>query len=442
MQRPETRYTQCGDITLGYQVFGDGPIDLLYAPGWLSNVEYAWESPEYARFLTRLGRFSRVIWFDKRGTGMSERSVGFPTLDQRVQDISAVLDAAGSERAALFGVSEGGGMASYFAATHPERVSALVLYGSFARREWAPDYPWGASRAEMDGFVTSFIANWGKPINLDEGAPSVAGDISVSNWFGAYLRFSASPRAAELITRLNAEIDIRAILPTIQVPTLVVHRERDRWHSVEEGRYLAEHIPGAVFRPLPGDDHIPWYGDQERLLTEIEEFLTGTRTSARIDRVLATVLFTDIVNSTAAVSDLGDDRWRTILEDLDSSARRHVAALGGQIVKQTGDGYMLAFVGPTPAIECAWALSEDARMHGLKLRAGIHTGECERRDGDLSGMAVHLAARIAAEATPGAIFTSGTVKDLSYGSGLSFVSVGRRTLKGIPGDWEIYAVAP
>jgi pimeloyl-ACP methyl ester carboxylesterase len=441
MQRPETRYAQCGDISIGYQVFGEGPIDLLYAQGWLSNIEYAWESPDYARFLGNLGRFARVIWFDKRGTGMSDRNVGFPTLDQRVQDITAVLDAAGSEQAALFGVSEGGGMASYFAATHPERVSALVLYGSFARRAWAPDYPWGQTREELQRHVAAFMKTWGKPLDLDDGAPSVAGSLAIRNWFGAFLRFSASPHAAELITRLNNEIDIRSILPTIQAPTLVVHREGDRWHPLGEGRYLAEHIPGAVLRLLPGEDHIPWYGDQDALVAEVEEFITGKRRSAKVDRALVTVLITDIVESTAALNAAGDDRWRMILEQLDTGAGRHALAWGGRIVKNTGDGHMLAFSGPTPAIECAQALMRDAMAQGLNLRAGIHTGECERRGDDLSGMAVHLAARIAAGAAPGAIHTSSTVKDLAYGSGVSFTSVGRKPMKGIPGDWEIFALA-
>ena len=440
MERPETRYARCGDISIAYQVIGDGPIDLLHAQGWITNVEYAWESPEYAQFMIKLSRFSRLITFDKRGTGMSDRDVGFPTLDQRVQDIRAVLDAAGSEQAALFGTSEGGGMAALFAATHPERASALLLYGAFARRAWAPDYPWGQTREQLEEVVTSFMKNWGQPVDLDDGAPSVAGNLGIRKWFAAYLRFSASPHAAERITRLNDDIDIRAILPAIQTPTLVLHREGDRWHPIDEGRYLAEHIPGAEFRPLPGDDHIPWYGDQDRLVEEIEEFLTGKRTSAKVDRALVTVLITDIVDSTAALSAMGNDRWRMVLEHLDTTVRRHTAALGGQVIKHTGDGYMLAFVGPTPALECAQAMARDAKVHGLELRTGIHTGECERRGDDLSGLAVHLAARIMAEATPGAIVTSRTVKDLAYGSGLTFRSVGSRKMKGIPESWELYAL--
>ncbi|MFB9981376.1 adenylate/guanylate cyclase domain-containing protein [Mesorhizobium kowhaii] len=441
MQRPETRYARCGDISIAYQVVGDGPTDLLYAQGWLSNIEYAWESPEYARFLSGLSRFSRLIFFDKRGTGMSDRNVSFPTLEQRTEDINAVLDAVGSEQAALFGVSEGGNMTSLFAATYPERVSALVLFGSCARTKWAPDYPWGRTEAEIERYVKSLLDNWGRPFDLEVAAPSVAGDSDVQNWFAAYLRFAASPRAAELITRLGYEIDIREILSAIQVPTLVLHRAGDRWHGVDEAHYLAEHIPGSEFRLLPGDDHIPWYGDQDELIGQVEEFLTGTRMTAKPGRALMTLLMTDIVDSTKTLSEVGDNRWRTILEHLEVNVSRHVAALGGQKIKHTGDGYLLTFAGPTPAIECARALARDAKAFGLKLRTGIHIGECERRGDDLSGLAVHLTARIMAESEPGSILASRTVKDLTVGSGLNFTFVGRREMKGIPEGWELYALA-
>ncbi|UCI33241.1 adenylate/guanylate cyclase domain-containing protein [Mesorhizobium sp. B4-1-4] len=441
MQRPETRYARCGDVTIAYQVVGDGPTDLLYAQGWLSNVEYAWESPEYARFLTGLSRFSRLIFFDKRGTGMSDRNVGFPTLEQRTEDINAVLDAVGSKQAALFGVSEGGNMTSLFAATYPERVSALVLYGCFARSKWAADYPWGRTDEEIEKYVASLLDNWGRPFDLDDGAPSVAGDPVVQSWFAAYLRFSASPHAAELIDRLNYEIDIRAILPAIHVPSLVLHRAGDRWRAVDEGRYLAEHIPGAEFRLLPGDDHVPFYGDQDELIGQVEEFVTGTRTTAKPERALMTLLMTDIVDSTKTLSAVGDERWRSILEQLDFNVSRRVAALGGQKIKHTGDGYLLTFAGPTPAIECAKALARDAKSLGLALRTGVHIGECERRGDDLSGLAVHLTARIMAEAAPNAILASRTVKDLAVGSGLDFTLLGHREMKGIPEGWELYALA-
>jgi pimeloyl-ACP methyl ester carboxylesterase/class 3 adenylate cyclase len=441
MQRPKTQYARCGDINIAYQVIGDGPVDLLYAQGWLSNVEYAWESPDYARFLAKLGRFSRLIFFDKRGTGMSDRDVGIPTLEQRADDIRAVLDATASQRAALFGVSEGGNMASLFAATYPDRVSALVLCGCFARGSWAPDYPWGRTKERLEERVRELLTSWGRPFNLSDGAPSVAGDPVVQDWFAAYLRFAASPRAAERITRLNHQIDIRDVLPAVKVPTLVLHREGDRWHPQAEARYLARLIPGAELRILPGDDHIPWFGDQDRLIGEIEEFVTGRRTSAAPERALLTVLMTDIVSSTEALSAAGDDRWRSVLEQLDKSVDRRVAAYRGERIKYTGDGYLLAFDGPSRAIECAQALWRDAGALGLKLRTGIHTGECERRGNDLSGLAVHLVARIMAEASPGSIVTSRTVKDLAVGSGVEFIPLGERDMKGVPDRWELYSIA-
>ncbi|TXL74500.1 adenylate/guanylate cyclase domain-containing protein [Vineibacter terrae] len=441
MHRPETRYARCGDIDIAYQVVGDGPLDLLYAPGWLSHVEYGWESPQYARFLRRLARFSRLIIFDKRGTGLSDRDAGFPTLEQRAEDIRAVLDAAGSRQSALLGVSEGGNMASVFAATWPERVSALVLYGCFARNAWAPDYPWGQTRERLEQSTALLLENWGRPFNLEDAAPSVAGDARIQEWFAAYLRFSASPRAAAMIKRLNFEIDIRGVLPAIQAPTLVLQRVGDRWTLLEEARYLAGLLRHGTFRELPGEDHLPWYGDQDQLAGEIEEFLTGSRSAATTGRALMTVLMTDIVGSTALLSAMGDDRWRAVLEDFDTAVSRRVAAFDGRKVKHTGDGYLLAFTGPTLAVECAQALIRDARTRGLDLRTGIHTGECERRGDDLSGLAVHLATRIMAEAPPGAILASRTVKDLAVGSGLRFAHAGRREFKGIPDTWDLYALA-
>jgi len=438
MQRPETRYTRCGNVAIAYQVVGNGPIDLLYAQGWLGNIEYAWESPDYARFLTRLSRFSRLILFDKRGTGMSDRDVSFPTLEQRTEDIKAVLDVVGSKQAALFGISEGGTMASLFAATYPERVSALVLFGCCARNAWAADYPWGQTEESRQRSVASLLKNWGRPFNLSEAAPSVAGDARVQDWYAAFLRFSASPSAAERIARLNYEIDIRAILPAIQASTLVLHREGDHWAKVEEAEYLAKHIPHARLRLLPGEDHIPWYGDQELLVGEVEEFLTGHRRTTATGRALLTILLTDIVDSTTAVSAMGDDRWRNVLDHLDGTVSRRVAAHGGRKIKHTGDGYLLAFTGPTPALECARTLNRDSEALGLHLRTGIHTGECDRRGDDLSGLAVHLAARIMAEAGRNEILVSRTVKDLAVGSGLSFASVGAFEFKGIPESWDVF----
>jgi len=440
MQRPRTRYARCGDVSIAYQVIGQGPIDLVYAPPWLNNVEYAWESPDYARFLTKLARFSRLIFFDKRGTGLSDREVGVPTLEQRSEDISTVLDAVGSKNAALLGASEGGNMACMFAATHPERTTALVLFGCAAKRSWAPDYPWGARPEEFESFITHMLENWGEPFDLGDGAPSAANDAAAREWFAAYLRNSAGPKAAERITRLNYEIDVRAILPTIRTPTLVLHREGDRWADVAEGQYLAKHIPDAEFRMLQGNDHIPFYGNQDQAIGEIEEFLTGMRKTAWAERALLTLVMTDIVHSTRSLSVVGDERWKSMLEQLDTMVRRRINSLGGEEIKHTGDGYLLAFTGPTRALECARALAGDAASLGLALRTGVHTGECERRNHDLTGMAVHLAARIMNEAEPGMILTSGTVKDLVVGSGLEFEPQGEREMKGVPGRWSLFRV--
>jgi pimeloyl-ACP methyl ester carboxylesterase len=441
MARPQTQYASAGDISIAYQVVGDGPIDLVYAQGWLTNIEYAWESPHYADFLTKLGRFSRLIFFDKRGTGLSERDVGFPTLEQRTEDIVAVLDAVGSDSAALFGVSEGGNMSALFAATYPERTRALVLSGTGARGSWAPDYPWRRKPEETEQLIAYMRRNWGKPFELDEAAPSMADNEAAREWWGAYIRNSASPKAAELITRLNSQIDIREILPTIRSPTLVINREHDAWGPSDEARYIADLIPNATLKIVPGADHLPWYGDQDRMVGEIEEFLTGQRDISPSERVLLTVLMTDIVGSTERAAALGDSRWRSLLDQHDAIVRRRVSDFGGQTINTTGDGFITAFTGPTRSIQCAEAISADLARLDIQIRAGVHTGECERRGSDLGGLAVHIAARILEHAPPGEILVSGTVKDLTVGSGLEMKPVGTQSLKGVPGDWPLYLAA-
>jgi pimeloyl-ACP methyl ester carboxylesterase len=441
VDRPKTRYAKANDINIAYQVVGDGPVDILYAQGWLTNIEYAWESPDYARFLKKLGSFSRLIFFDKRGTGMSDRDVGVATLEQRTEDITAVLDAVGSKKVALYGSSEGGNMTTLFAATYPERVSHLVLFGSRARKAWAPDWSRGTKREEIEVFIKDLLENWGEPFELDTGAPSVADDPAVREWMAAYWRFSASPRAAEQITRLNYEIDIRGILPAIRVPTLVLNREGDQWCGVEEARYIAEHVPGAVLKILPGDDHMQWFGDQDSLIAEVREFVTGTQSAREEERALLTVAMTDIVGSTEALASMGDDRWRAVLEQLDGQVARRVSSHGGQRVKHTGDGYLLAFTGPSRAIDCAQSIKRDAAKLGLELRTGLHTGECVRRGGDLSGLAVHIAARVMETSAPSEILTSRTVRDLVAGSGHNFVAAGPKTFKGVPGEWEVFSVS-
>jgi len=440
MQRPKTRFTKCGDIHIAYQVFGDGPIDLLYAQGWLSNVEYAWESPDYARFLTKLGRFARVIFFDKRGTGMSDRDVGVATLEERMEDINAVLDAVGSKTAVLFGMSEGGAICAQYAYAYPERVSHLIMYGSRPRYAWAPDFPLGQTDDVTEASISELIQNWGEPFSLTTGAPSVADDPAAAEWFAAYLRFSASPRAAAQVTRMNYEIDYRDILSEIRVPTLIIHRRNDQWCPVQHGQYLADHIPGARLRVLDGEDHIVWYGDQDKLIAEAREFVTGESASPTVVRTLFTVLFMDIVGSTNQLADMGDAKWNSILEQLDAVVGRRITGYSGQKVKHTGDGYLLAFSSPSNAIECARELIGDAGRLGLQAKIGIHSGECEQREDDLSGLAVHIAARIMDKAAPQTIFTSQTLKDLVAGSDAAFASMGQFSLKGVPGDWVLYSL--
>ncbi|CDX10957.1 conserved hypothetical protein [Mesorhizobium sp. ORS 3324] len=435
---PRTQYTKSGNVSVAYQVLGDGPIDLVFAQGWLSNVEYAWENPDYARLITRLAAFSRLIRFDRRGMGMSDRDVRYSTLEERVDDIRAVMDAAGSESAALMGVSEGGSMCAMFAATHPERTTALVLYGAFARSQWAPDYPWGVREEQRAAEIAAVEETWGGPFELGDGAPSVANDEAARSWFGAYLRYSASLDAAKAVMELNFQLDVRRLLPTIGVPTLVVHRQGDRWVPLAHGQYLAAHIPGARLAVLPGEDHIPQWGDQERLVGEIQEFLTGARDTPPTDRVLLTVLVTDIVASTEKAAAIGDSKWKDLLQLHDAAVRRELKNFEGLEVNTTGDGFVLAFTGPTRAIRCASAIKDDLERMGLAMRAGLHTGECERRGNDLSGLAVHLASRIAAQAASNGILVSSTVKDLVMGSGLSFQSEGSHSLKGVPGDWSLF----
>jgi len=441
MARPQTQYTNAGDVSIAYQVVGDGPIDLLYAPGWLSNIEYAWESTHYTDFMTKLGRFARLIFFDKRGTGLSERVVSFPTLEQRTDDIVAVLNAVGSEKTVIFGLSEGGNMAAMFAATYPERTRALVLSGTPARGSWAPDYPWGWKPEYLEDFISLVLDNWGEPVGFEEAAPSMVDNKAASGWWGAYIRNSASPKSAELLMRFNAQVDIRGILPTISCPTLVINREHDAWGAVDEARYIASLIPNSTLKIIPGADHMPWYGDQDLIVGEIQEFLTGQRDTTSSERVLLTVLMTDIVGSTKKVTAIGDSRWRTLLDQHDAIIRDRVKTFGGQIINTTGDGFIMAFTGPTRAIQCAEEIRADVSRLDLEVRAGVHTGECERRGSDISGLAVHIAARVMDYASPGQVLASGTVKDLTVGSGLEFHPAGTRSLKGVPGDWSLYAAS-
>ncbi|HYZ76844.1 MAG TPA: adenylate/guanylate cyclase domain-containing protein [Gaiellaceae bacterium] len=437
----ETRYTKSGDLHIAYQVVGEGPFDLLHIPGFVSNVEAMWDEPLLARFLRRLASFSRLILFDKRGTGLSDRVPNdrLPTLEERMDDLRAVLDAAGSEQAALLSHSEGGNLAVLYAATYPERTRALVTTGMFAARVWSPEYPWAPTPEQRERTIEALEREWGTPSPLVDLVPSRANDRAFMERFAAYARRSASPGAAAALMRMNTEIDVRAVLPTITVPTLVIHHTDDRDANVEEGRWIAAQIPRARFLELPGEDHLPWVGDQDRLLDEVEEFLTGARPVREPDRVLATVLFTDIVGSTQRAAELGDRRWRELLDAHETAVRRELVRFGGREVDTAGDGFLATFDGPARAIRAACAIRDSVRGLGIELRAGVHTGECELANGKVRGIAVHTGARVAALAGPGEVLVSSTVRDLVAGSGISFEERGEHELKGVPGTWRVYA---
>jgi pimeloyl-ACP methyl ester carboxylesterase len=438
---PLTRYAKSGDISIAYQVVGEGPLDLVYVPGWVSNVELTWEEPSVARFFERLATFSRLILFDKRGTGLSDREVGFPTLEDRMDDVRAVMDAVGSERAALLSMSEGGNMSMLFSATYPDRVSSLVLFGCFAKRIWAPDYPWAPTAEERQCWYRQIEEQWGGAFDVTSLAPTRATDPAFREWFGRYLRMGASPRGALTLARMNTEIDVRDILPAIRVPTLVLHRRDDQDARIEEARYIAARIPGARLVELEGADHLLWAGDQEPVLNQIEEFLTGARRSADVDRVLTTILFTDIVDSTHRAAALGDRDWRQVLTRHYEAARAQITRYRGREAQTTGDGLLACFDGPARAVHCALAIADAVRPLGLEIRAGLHTGECYVRGAEVTGIAVHIGARIAALAGPGEVLVSGTVKDLVVGARLTFTDKGRQALKGIPDPWQIYMVS-
>jgi pimeloyl-ACP methyl ester carboxylesterase len=439
---PTTRYVRSGEANIAYQVVGDGPFDLIWVPGWISNVEVSWEIPEYARFLTRLASFSRLILFDKRGTGLSDGvSVeNLPGLEQRMDDVRAVLQAAGSETAAVFGASEGGNLSLLFAATYPERVRALVLAAIYAKRTWSPDYPWAPTPEQRAHHRAELERKWSGDMDLATMAPGALRDPALLRRLTTFFRRSASPGAASALIRMNTDIDTRSILPTITTPTLVLHRTGDRDVSVEEERWIAGQIPGSTFVELPGDDHLPWLGDTDGLLDEVETFLTGERRRPDPHRWLATVLFTDIVESTVQAAALGDRHWHDLLERHNALVRRELDRYGGTEVDTAGDGFFATFDGPARAVRCASAIVEAVRELGLEVRAGVHTGEVEGVDGTVRGIAVHIGARVAHEAGPGEVLVSSTVKDLVVGSGLRFRERGRTELKGVPGEWQLYAV--
>jgi class 3 adenylate cyclase len=432
---PETHYARSGDVRIAYQVVGKGPRDLIFVPGYISHLDHTWDEPGFAHLFTRLSSHSRVILFDKRGTGLSDRPGRLPSLEERMDDVRAVMDAAGSERAALFGISEGGAMSMLFAATYPERTQALVLYGSYGH------FPsWVLPPDKFDAFLEAIDRTWGSGASLHIFAPSKVGDEHFKRWWARFERLGASPSAAMALMRMNNEIDIRHVIPSIRVPTLVLHRTGDLRVSVEAGRYLGSSIPGAKYIEMPGADHVAWVGDTDRLADEIEEFVTGTRADLEPDRVLATVLFTDIVASTKRAVELGDRRWRTLLEQHDAVVRQEFERFRGREVKTLGDGFLATFDGPARAVRCATSIVEAVRSLGIEVRSGVHTGEIEVKGNDIGGIAVHIAARIAAQAQGGQVLVSSTVRDLVAGSGLRFVDEGARSLKGIADEARVFSV--
>jgi pimeloyl-ACP methyl ester carboxylesterase/class 3 adenylate cyclase len=444
MEAPEVRYARSGDVSIAYGVVGEGPFDLVFISGSvLSSLDYAWDGPP-AAFFRLLASFSRLILFDKRGTGLSDRDVGMPDQETRMDDIRAVMDAVGSERAAVLGVSEGGPVTLLFAASYPERAAAAILFGSKASYTHATD----DARAQSVAAIQARGRRWGTDAYADEflelAAPSLAHDADVKRWWRRYLRSCASPSEVVALSLSNLGLDTRSILPSIRVPTLVLHRERERIFSVEDARYLAEHVPGAEYVELPGEDHA-WFVDPEQSASEVERFLTGIWDrgewdEVESDRVLATVLFTDIVGSTARAAEIGDARWREVLEDHHARVRRQLVRFRGRELDTAGDGFFASFDGPARAIRCASAITESVRELGLEVRAGLHTGECEVVDGKVAGIAVSIGARVAAQAQPGEVLVSGTVRDLVAGSGIAFDDRGAAELKGVPGEWRLFAV--
>jgi pimeloyl-ACP methyl ester carboxylesterase len=447
---PEVRYARSGDFSIAYQVVGDGPFDIVYVPGSFSNVELAWTNPAIAAFYRRLASIGRLILFDKRGTGLSDRVADVPPLETRMDDVRAVMDAAQSERAAIMGISGGGPMTLLFAATYPDRSWAAVVYGGFVRGSWSPDFPYEPTVAEVEQNLATAATTWGTRERvlrtMEWLAPSVADDEQEIAWWERYMRQSLSPGAAVALARMRMDIDISGVLPAIRVPTLIVHREGDLGSDVRAGRYMAERIPGARYVELPGIDHGPWYGDADAILDAVDEFVSAAWQDAEHepepDRVLATVLFTDLVGSTAKAVELGDRAWRDLMLAHNERIRRQLARFRGHEVDTAGDGFFASgFDGPARAIRCARAIVDSVSELGLDVRAGLHTGECELIDGKIGGIAVNIGARVAAHAGPGEVLVSSTVKDLVAGSGLAFDDRGAHELKGVPGRWQLYAIA-
>ena len=439
---PRTRYAHSGDLSIAYQVLGSGDVDLVMVPGFVSNLDWFWLGAGSRRLMEGMASFSRLIIFDKRGTGLSDPVATPGTLEDRAEDLRAVMDAAGSERAALFGASEGAAMSMVFAAQHPERTRALILYGATPRFSRAEDFPCGPDRAELAELLEALVAGWGEGVALEIFAPSRVGDRAFEDWFSEAQRTGASPGMARQLFAMWTRLDVRRVLGAIHVPTLVLHRRGDHLIDVSVGRYLADHIAGARYVELDGEDHVPFSGDIEQLVAEVQEFVTGSRPRAAPDRVLATVLFVDVAGSTELAARVGDLAWSALRARFLVTAREELVRYSGTEVDVAGDGLFATFTGPARAIRCAVAIHRAVAEVGLQVRAGVHAGEVERDErGGVSGLAVHIGARVMAEAEPGEVLVSGTVKDLVVGSGLEFGDRGVRALKGVPGTWPLFAVA-
>ena len=440
---PETKYAKSGTLHIAYQIVGDGPLDLVFVHGWISHIEHLWEEPSLARFLRRLASFSRLILLDKRGTGLSDPVPldELPTLEQRMDDVRAVMDAAGSQRAALFGTSEAGALNLLFAATHPQRIAALILLNSYARLAWSADYAFGIPADAAESLLRGIEEGWGKGVAFEALVASQSDNESMRRWWARYQRLAASPGAAVTLLRRAFDTDARAVLPAITVPTLILHRAGDPFTGAEHGRYLADHIPGARYVELSGVDHLFFAEDADPLAAEVQEFLTGVRDAGEADRVLATVLFVDIVGSTEHAVRLGDRRWHDLLDAYYRVVRPELARFRGREIDSSGDGVFATFDGPARAIRCACALRTAVHGLGLAVRVGVHTGECEVIGPKIGGLAVHIGARVTAAAEVDDVFVSSTVKDLVAGSGIRFEDRGTHALKGVPGEWRLFAVA-
>ena len=436
------QYARSGDVNIAYQVVGDGPIDLVIVLGWVSHLAYVWELPAMASFFNRLASFSRLILFDKRGCGMSDRVHPLPTLEQRMDDVRAVLDAVGSKKAALMGISEGGVMSCLFAATYPERTAGIIIDGSYPSALSRPGYPWGDDPEEFERAIKTLPERWGRVRSMERHAPSQVDNPVVARWWATFTQMSASPGDAADLARMNELIDIRDILPAIRVPTLIIHATGDRVAPIEAGRYFAEHIPNAKFLELDSDDHWPYFGDADLVIGEMQEFITGTRTAQAPDTMLATILCTSVAQSGAHAVWLGDNRWNQLVDSHHAVVRKALTRYSGREIEAGERGITAVFDGTARAVRCALDIRDELLLLGLRIRAGLHAGECEIGDGRPRGVPLHVASSVMEAAQPGEVLVSGTVKDLVVGSGLEFTDRGVRVFAGIPGSWSLYSAGP